>query len=425
MTDHVNDCCRSNARSRILYLDGLRGFAALMVVLFHYWMAAKKPTFIFLFGTMPLDLFAPIEYFGGARVSLFFVLSGFLLYLPFARDEDRRVALGRWLWQRFRRVAPPYYAAFLLALLPVFAPYYVQEVWRSLTHQMPRPIQIGDALLGFPECLYFAHGLVPGKQSPLINGSLWTMTPEVELYLTFPLLVFLARQKWIGKLFGTVAVVVTLSIAYRLYLYATIGHLLQVGSGDEMRFLTDAYHCLTNSFLGRWTEFALGMATAELIAKRRVPSRYLLVPLCCGLLVLFCLLRNGWARTTPFNSLTDAVGGMTFATLLLCCAAMPTVAHLFSARPLTWIGTFAYSLYLVHSPVMSGVQRFLQSVLHIDTDVGGKSMLAINLLVVFPIALGIARLVWWYFERPFLSRIRQKTLAERPKIIDIDRIMER
>jgi peptidoglycan/LPS O-acetylase OafA/YrhL len=410
----------SSHLSRIRYLDGLRGFAALMVVLFHYWTAAKKPSLILPIGSIRPDLLAPLEYFGGARVSLFFVLSGFLLYLPFARDGDRHVTLGGWLWQRFRRVAPPYYAALLFALLPVFAPYYVQEAWHALTHQPSRPIQIGTALLGFPECLYFAHGMVPGKQSPMINAPLWTMTPEIQLYLTFPLLIFLARHRRFGGLLGTVTLAVTASVAFRLYLYAVVGYAFPLGGGD-IPLLPDAYHCLTNSFLGRGAEFALGMGAAGAVISRRLPSPYLLLTACLSCLLLFASLRNGWAANSPLTALTDAAGGAAFALLLLCCAAVPSLARLFCGRPFVWVGTFAYSLYLVHSPVWGGVQRFLQSVLHFDTEAGGLGALAINLMVVLPIALGVARLFWWCFERPFLSRSRQESLKPRPQIINMDR----
>jgi peptidoglycan/LPS O-acetylase OafA/YrhL len=69
--------------SRLLYLDGLRGFAALMVVLFHLWGGAGHPTWpVRLAPFVPqvtVDLLSPIGALGGSRVSLFFVLSGFLL----------------------------------------------------------------------------------------------------------------------------------------------------------------------------------------------------------------------------------------------------------------------------------------------------------------------------------------------------------
>lgn len=410
--------------SRIAYLDGLRGFAALMVVLFHYWTGAKKPDLAVSLGPIHVNLLAPMEYFGGARVSLFFVLSGFLLYLPFARDADRYIPLGSWLWQRFRRVAPPYYAALMLALLPVFGSYYAREAGRWLRHLPHHPIQIGTALLGFPECLLFAHGMVPGKQNPMLNAPLWTMTPEVQLYLTFPLLVFFARRKRFGGLAGTVAFAIIASIGYRLYLYYTIGYSFALGGG-EISLLPDAYHCLTNSFVGRWVEFALGMGAAGLVVRNRVPTPYVLVPLCMGWIVLFLALRNGWAGRTPLTALTDAAGGAAFATLILCCAVIPSVARIFTIRPLMWLGSFAYSLYLVHSPVWVAAGRFEQVVLHLDTEAGGWTMLTINLLVVFPVALIVARLFWWCFERPFLSATWQTALKPRPSVIDMERRSQR
>ncbi|MGC4042878.1 MAG: acyltransferase [Armatimonas sp.] len=113
----------SPPKTRLLYLDGLRGFAALMVVLFHFWGGAGNPAWpVRLTSTLTVDLLSPIGGLGGSRTSLFFVLSGFLLYLPFARRETltesgqaptkSEETFFSWLQRRIRRLALPYYAGY-------------------------------------------------------------------------------------------------------------------------------------------------------------------------------------------------------------------------------------------------------------------------------------------------------------------------
>lgn len=419
-------------KQRLLYLDGIRGFAALMVVLYHVWISAGSPAWrvhLFLLApTVTVDLLSPIEACGGSRVSLFFVLSGFLLYLPFVRrngvPEREQESFASWLGRRFRRLAPPYYAALVFALLPVVGSFYLNEAWRVWVHHAPeRTPNFANLLDTFPECLFFLHGMVPGSEFPAFNGALWSLTPEVQLYLTFPLLVALARCRTrIGRYqMGGLGVVVTLtvlvSVAYRVWLYEQIGPVPRLESDAA---LGSAYHCLANTFLGRWAEFALGMGAAGIVAGGRVPSPRLLLPACSLCLGWFLVLRSDIAvggvvghlflAMEPAPSpLADAVGGMAFALFVLCCAAAPRLAHLFSSRWLVFVGTVAYSLYLIHVPTLFWIHHSIQVVLHRQINVGLWAF-AINLFVGAPLALLLARVFWAVCERPFLSRNRRLSL---------------
>jgi peptidoglycan/LPS O-acetylase OafA/YrhL len=437
----------------LVYLDGLRGFAALMVVLFHFWGGAGYPSwFVHLTPNVTVDLMSPVGALGGSRVSLFFVLSGFLLYLPFARrDADEsdggsesrnrnqhppeRETLVAWLWRRLRRLAPPYYVAILLALLPNVGTFYLNEGWRTwVRHLPPRVPEFAPKQFdAFPECLFFMHGMVPGSEFPIFNGPLWTLTPEVQLYLTFPLLVALAR--WRGVRIGArwrvnglglaVAVAVGASVAYRVWLYEQIGFALRLA---EAGTLGSEYHCLVNTFLGRWAEFALGMGAAGIVVRERIqPSRLsplLLLPAFGLCLAWFLVLRSdiavgGWvghlflAMEPAPSPMADGVGGAAFALLILCCAAVPRVARVFSWQPLTALGTIAYSLYLIHSPILFWLYRAIHVLFHTDINTSGQgslAVLALNMMVGLPIALFAAYLFWLVFERPFLSRERRTTL---------------
>ena len=118
---------------RIAPIEGLRGIAVLWVIAFHYWVLASET----IRGSSrsrrsPLDALVRNGYLG---VDLFFLISGFLLAMPWfvhrMRDADRprsRASTAR----RFWRIAPAYYVQlaflFLVVILPLLRGY---DFWRS------------------------------------------------------------------------------------------------------------------------------------------------------------------------------------------------------------------------------------------------------------------------------------------------------
>ncbi|RLD03421.1 MAG: hypothetical protein DRI65_12910, partial [Chloroflexota bacterium] len=161
-----------HARKYIAALTGLRGIAAFLVFLFHY--GALHPG-------IRLDLWLPL--IGGALqfplgygmmgVDLFFVMSGFLLTLPFARSAltgEPRPPLLRYFKRRFLRVFPAYYAQLFLILS--IGAWFV--TWRPL-----------------PDYAVLAHlamflNLGWHQVTPLV-GVWWSLPVEMGFYLLLPL----------------------------------------------------------------------------------------------------------------------------------------------------------------------------------------------------------------------------------------------
>ena len=100
------------SKTRVKYpsLDAVRGIAALSVFVYHANHLRPLPEFL-----------GPLASHGNAGVPLFFALSGFLIYRPFAlraASGRERTAAGRFYVRRFRRIAPAYW--FALTVLAVF-----------------------------------------------------------------------------------------------------------------------------------------------------------------------------------------------------------------------------------------------------------------------------------------------------------------
>src|SRR3954465_12687060 len=173
---------------RLAGLDGVRGLAALFVVVNHVFLRA--------FPGYPVDrapFWAAWFIYGRFAVVVFIVLSGFSLALSPARHGWRLDGVSRFAHRRARRILPAYWAALAFSLA---------VAWLGV----PPP---GE---GVPDAKsVVVNGLLVqnlvGAPSP--NRSFWSMGVEAQLYVVFPLLLLMVRR-W-----GAVAMVaaVTLLVA--------------------------------------------------------------------------------------------------------------------------------------------------------------------------------------------------------------------
>lgn len=147
--------------------DGLRAIAALAVLMTHV---------AFVAGADSQHALGPVFARFDGGVAVFFVLSGFLLYLPFVRaqvDERPQPATGAYLWRRFLRIYPAYWLAMTVAVY-VFQDKSIVSLrgftlWYSLLH-------VYDARYAF---------------GPLVQS--WTLATEVTFYVFLPVWAWLVR----------------------------------------------------------------------------------------------------------------------------------------------------------------------------------------------------------------------------------------
>src|SRR6267154_983284 len=188
----------SNASSaptgRILQLDGLRGMAVILVVLYHYSLDLVLPTGSFLtYLKIPFRM-------GWCGVDLFFVLSGFLIggILLDARESPRY--FQTFYSRRFHRILPLYYiwigAYFLIAftLLPHSSGSFKiePEKWTIV-----------------PTYIFFVQNLVKKRLSWIAAAwlsPLWSLAVEEQFYLVMPFLVRFFPRRWLlVSLFAAIA----------------------------------------------------------------------------------------------------------------------------------------------------------------------------------------------------------------------------
>jgi peptidoglycan/LPS O-acetylase OafA/YrhL len=344
-------------------LHGLRGLAALGVVLFH-WMqifpGAASGLSTWRWGPEPwMNLSLPLAN-GWQGVPLFFVLSGFLLTSQWLARPLAWPAVRTFWWRRFLRIYPAVWLQ-LLVLLALAA-----GGWAWLGTGLGPRDWVLNALLWL--------NLPPAMTAP-INGVWWTLPVELAFYLALPGLVWLARR--IG--WGWVLVLAWgVTVGWRAVV-------MQAHAGES---LAPHLHIL-DALPGSLATFVAGCALAawrpvgQASAGRRQLAMLLLLAGYAGLQYLLwthdaVYLRGHWLLLVW----VPALGLLTAMGVRLLCRPLAGWGWL-SARPLVWLGEVSFGVYLWHYPVQTGMARLWPAAF---AGVGG-SMLALVLSLVVTLVL--------------------------------------
>lgn len=329
-------------RPYVAALTGLRGVAACLVLLYHY--AALNPG-VRLDQAVPL-VGAVLQFpfgLGFAGVDVFFVLSGFLLTLPFARSALGAAAapdLPRYFRRRVLRVFPAYYAQLFLIL--AVGAWFLS--WKPQT----------AATLAAHLVMFFNIGAHPVQ--PMV-GVWWTLPVEFGFYLLLPLLAPLLKPtRWIPALL----LLILLSVLYRAWAAAHFG-----AAGQDRVFLA------ASQLPGSLAEFLLG-ASAALLAQYSAlrpgfrPSAWLLdAAFAVGLLLPALWLWHGvlaagaayWEGHWTMLVSPIAIGLPLSLAVLSVYWGSRLGRLLLANRAVYFLGLVSYSLYLWHFVVMQQLQQ--------------------------------------------------------------------
>ena len=165
----LDDEQKNGKKNTISVLDGVRGVAVLMVVVFHI----NRVTGDNLWNPETNPLASSISTAGGTGVTLFFVLSGFLLFMPFAKAllYKSNWPLARVFYmRRVLRIVPGYYVSLFLLILLAY-PQYLQRA-------------------NFKNLALFLTFFMDSSHATFreINGPYWTLATEWQFYMLLPLI---------------------------------------------------------------------------------------------------------------------------------------------------------------------------------------------------------------------------------------------
>jgi peptidoglycan/LPS O-acetylase OafA/YrhL len=349
---------------RLAGLDGIRGLAALYVVADHVFLRS--------FRGYPADhapFWAAWLIYGRFAVVVFIVLSGFSLALSPARHGWRLDAVSKFAARRARRILPPYWAAlgFSLAVAWLIIP--------QPGHGIPdaKSVFVNGMLV---QNLVAAH-------SP--NAAFWSMAVEAQLYLLLPLLLMLVRRRGAVVMVAAVLLVV-----------------VAVGIAGPHVARLDTFVIQSPPDLAAL--FALGILAAGIVgageARRSWPWPRLALAALVPMLVMLGWQGSVWTLHHLFW--VDLALGPSIACLLAGLAAgrPAPLLRLLDARPIRSLGSFSYSLYLTHAPIVAVVCERVVA----GRVAPGVPAFLVSLALVLPLTIVFARLFAAVFEIPFQRR---------------------
>ncbi len=269
-------------KTRLLFIDGLRGVAASMVVLYH------------LVGRTTADWLTQYGYLG---VTVFFVLSGYVITMSVG---DRRISLsflGRFAARRALRLDPPYWASIFLAVLLALIAARV-----GMHREMPSLASLGAHLFYLQELTGF----------PAISQVYWTLCLEVQFYF------FLILLLWFGQSFR----------GFNVAWFAIFGLSLLEQSG-----VIDI--AMRGLFLPHWFAFALG-AMAYWVSAGKMRIAGLIGAILATLLF------------TPFKHADWFITASATAALIHLGAHLNAMERWLAGPAMQFLGRISYSLYLFH-----------------------------------------------------------------------------
>ncbi len=323
-------------------LDGLRGLAALSVMLLHYvlvfapfiigaFVTQRHTRFDRLIATTPLQL--PTA--GDFAVCIFFVLSGFVLSLSFFKHRDVKVLTSAAARRYFRLAIPALgsvmfgYVVLRFGLIFIHQAAVLSQSFSLFGSFWNIPAHLGRAIFEGVYGIWFDSYSTAGSYNPV----LWTM--HFELFGSFLLFLFLG-------LFG--------NLRNRWVFYGVFG----------LVFLKTYFLC-----------FILGIALCDLSLNTKVLNtirpRYLWAALPVGLFL------GNWITTgiyptiylhihLPFFSddqLQPLAHNVGAAIVVLTVLRLQPLARLLEMRPFQYLGRVSFALYLTHFIVMSSLASFV------------------------------------------------------------------
>lgn len=335
---------------------------------------------------------------------MFFVISGYVVTLSIARNNDPRVPLqgaAHFARHRIGRILPPYFA------------YLAVGLGVSMMMSLHQPREALLSLFGFYHNIAMAEGKGDLVFWPV--GHLWTISVEMQFYLFYGLIAYFAP------------LAVTKRVLWACIVLAPLGRLLagaMMAGGDP-----EAVAYIIYSAPGlHFDSFAIGCLFA--LARLTVPLDRMLWPIvrigvtaivfyAVAFVAINILIRD----RTGLEVIRDVVSGILYgegrevflytalalaslALLALTVARHPLVQPITGLKPLQWIGKISYGCYIYHNFCLLAAAFIVSGKWH---GIGGFSVPA--RMAVFVIGLGltlaVSQLSWRFLERPAMAFVKR------------------
>ena len=372
---------QARRRNYIVECEALRGLAILLVVLFHCSLRLDRASPI---TPTPLNAFALA---GNTGVTLFFVLSGFLLNLPFMAGAPIR--MGNFFLKRALRIMPLYACVVIAAAI------------------------FRDNYLAGLKSLFFLDTRISTLWP--FGAVWWSLAVEVEFYLLLPFL----HMAWRSPRWRWLLVPV---LAIGIYLYYDISR----APRSEYYFI----HSARDTLLALWPTFLCGAALAALHARHgkeikeycqhsrllRNGGADIILAALTGLLaiILYRVAMFGYMNAYIQHFDHVVIEAATWTCIMGAILYLPSRLKMVLVNPaMIFLGLISYSLYLLHAPVVFFCLRILKGMgvymahMPLALDRAGAAIahqpLDVKLAICIAAAIALSTLTYFAIEKPMLN----------------------
>lgn len=337
-------------------LDGTRGIAALMVLVFHFFYYKDSSYLI------NIDFYQKITEFLQHGVSLFFVLSGFVITRILINTRNESNYFKTFYRRRVLRILPLYY-------LYLFSVYFLM------------PIILGTQFVGFklqlPYYLYLQNIVDLLGIEASGPGHYWSLAVEEHFYLIWPLVIFLVQPKHLWKVFG----ISFLLIFVLRYLMLSKG--LAINHFTFTRIDQLIYGAILS--LLEYNGF---------LKKEKAVLFFIIVGLSIFpiALLIFYFQKHFFFIKEVVKSSLQAIFFFSILGYLIASKPQAIINRILSGKILQYLGKISYGLYVWHVSVVFILNKYALT-----------GFLIIDLLLLVGISIIIAHLSFKYYESYFLK----------------------
>jgi peptidoglycan/LPS O-acetylase OafA/YrhL len=317
-----------NRGNRLAALDGLRGIAILLVFWFHIWQLSWLPPIAHL-GPLTFDASFLVRS-GFLGVDLFFFLSGFCLFYPYAQahfDGKPRPGLAHFAYRRAVKILPSYITACAGALFLGYGSLSLPKDALSLIRM--------HALFFLPDF---------PTEIASISGVLWSLGVEIQFYILFPLIAWCLQRQ----------AVATVVCAILLASFDRVG-VLRLHGQPPYRFMEQLPACIDFFVSGMFAAYAYRLLAVR--QKGKPPKTWMWTLLAAGGSALFLYTAGyiyGKATNTenwPYPTFPVAFPLLDIAFICITLGSLRGTRlwqRMLANPPLLFLACISYNLYLWH-----------------------------------------------------------------------------
>ncbi|MCC6289119.1 MAG: acyltransferase [Chitinophagaceae bacterium] len=340
-------------------LDGLRAIAAFMVIFAHFFNSQN-------FHNYPLIY--KIAGLGNSGVSLFFVLSGFVITRILLASLNSKTYFKSFYTRRILRIFPLYYFALLCYY---YLPYLALNFNLHIGHQYP---------LGYTQVYFFTYlQNIATTFSWQSSGPshFWSLAVEEHFYIIWPAIIYLFYKVSIHKLIYVIYVIIALPVIIR-------GFMLYHNYNVE-------YFTLT-----RMDQLAMGSLLAIFEKEGKLHKRYqkfYYLAFLSGIsLFVCCFFANDFFRDSFKHTAMGIIYFSAIALVIINSPGSNFFSRFLNFRIVQYLGTISYGIYVWHLLILTTITRYYRT-----------QWFLLDLLLGILITIFIASLSYYLLEKPFLK----------------------